>query len=182
MNRSFLLLQGVLPRIMEGIQPKPYFRPENTFAYSYAMHAKSPSRSRTLLPGFLAGFLIYSLGLLLDRVFQHAGLNSRTITIDDLLIALLVGLLVLFYEERRRRALIQRLRTIELMNHHVRNSLQVIAFATPQQEELANKVRDAVERIEWALREVLPGQREDITELSFLPYSKESEQKSKTVA
>ena len=122
------------------------------------MHAKSPSRSRTLLPGFLAGFLIYSLGWLLDRVFQHAGLNPRTITVDDLLIAVAVGLLVVFYEERRRRALIQRLRTIELMNHHVRNALQVIANAH-YAHDLDNQIHivsESVQRIEWALKEVLP--------------------------
>ena len=110
------------------------------------------------MPGFLAGFLIYSLGWFLDRFLQHAGLNSRTITIDDLLIAVLVGLLVLFYEERRRRALIEKLRTIELMNHHVRNALQVIATAH-YARDLENQIRivsESVQRIEWALKEVLP--------------------------
>ena len=122
------------------------------------MHAKSPSRSRTLLPGFLAGFVIYSLGWLLDRVLQRSGLNSRIVAIDDLLIALLVGLLVVFYEERRRRALIQKLQTIELMNHHVRNALQMIACAqhTPDQQRQVEVVGESVQRIEWALKEVLP--------------------------
>lgn len=122
------------------------------------MHAKSPSRLRTLLPGFLAGFAIYSLGWLLDRVLLRSGLNSRTVAIDDFLIALLVGLLVLFYEERRRQALIQRLQTIEQMNHHVRNALQVIACAhhTPDQQRQVEIVGESVQRIEWALKEVLP--------------------------
>jgi hypothetical protein len=122
------------------------------------MHAKSPSRSRSLLPGFLAGFVIYSLGWLLDRVLQRSGLNSRTVAIDDLLVAVLVGLLVLFYEERRRRALIQKLQTIELMNHHVRNALQVIACAqhTPDQQRQVEIVDESVQHIEWALKEVLP--------------------------
>ena len=122
------------------------------------MHAKPPSRSRTLLPGFLAGFMIYSLGWLLDRVLQRSGLNSRIVAIDDLLIAVLVGLLVLFYEERRRRAFIQKLQTIELMNHHVRNALQVIACAqhTPDQQRQVEIVGESVQRIEWALKEVLP--------------------------
>jgi len=122
------------------------------------MHAKFPSRSRTLLPGFLAGFAIYSLGWLLDRVLLRSGLNSRTVAIDDLLIAVLVGLLVLFYEERRRRALIQKLQTIELMNHHVRNALQVISCAqhTPDLQRQVEIVGESVQRIEWALKEVLP--------------------------
>jgi hypothetical protein len=88
---------------------------------------------------------------------------------DDALIGLGVGLLVLLYERRQRRNLIMRLEVIRMMNHHVRNSLQVISFAasSPEQEEPTKRVRDAVERIEWALREVLPGQREDISGLSF---------------
>ena len=122
------------------------------------MHAKSPSRSRALLPSFLAGFAIYSLGWLLDRILQYSGLNSKTVTVDDLLIAVLVGLMVLFYEDRRRRTLIEKLQTIELMNHHVRNALQVIACAhhTPDQERQIEIVEQSVQRIEWALKKVLP--------------------------
>jgi len=70
------------------------------------------------------------------------------------------------------------------MNHHVRNSLQVISFASsmPEPEELRNKVREAVERIEWALREVLPGQREDISHLPLQFQPKDSARKPKVVA
>jgi len=80
--------------------------------------------------------------------------------------------------------MIRKLEVIRLMNHHVRNSLQVISFAAsvPQQEEMATQVRDAVERIEWALREVLPGQREDISGLSFHAHSSEAAQKPTIVA
>lgn len=79
--------------------------------------------------------------------------------------------------------MIRKLEVIRMMNHHVRNSLQVIAFAAsvPQRED-ANKIRDAVERIEWALREVLPGQRDEISDLAFQSQSKESAQKSRSVA
>ena len=75
---------------------------------------------------------------------------------------MLVGLLVLYYEERRRRSLIEKLRTIELMNHHVRNALQVITYApyTADQEKQVQIVRQSVERIEWALKEVLPSGEE----------------------
>lgn len=61
------------------------------------------------------------------------------------------------------------------MNHHVRNSLQVISFAAsdPKREELATELCVAMERIEWALREVLPGQREDAENLLFQPPSTE---------
>src|SRR5215813_5478264 len=126
------------------------------------MHGKFPSRSRALLPSFLAGFLIYSLGWLLDRILQYRGLNSKVVTIDDLLIAVLVGMVVLFYEERRRRTLVEKLHTVELMNHHVRNALQVIACAhhTPDQQRQLQIVSESVQRIEWALEEVLPKGRD----------------------
>ena len=50
------------------------------------------------------------------------------------------------------------LRTISEMNHHIRNSLQVITYATATQRdsESVEMIRSSVERIEWALREVLP--------------------------
>ena len=121
------------------------------------------------LRSLLAGFGIFFLGSLSDVwVQRHAGSPSVGI-VDDALIGLGVAFLVLLYERRQRRNLIMKLEVIRMMNHHVRNSLQVISFAhtVPQQEELTKRVRDAVERIEWALREVLPGQREDSSDLSF---------------
>ena len=45
------------------------------------------------------------------------------------------------------------------MNHHIRNALQVITYATAtdNQKNSVNLIHSSVERIEWALREVLPG-------------------------
>ena len=88
---------------------------------------------------------------------------------DDALVGAGAGLLVYFYERRQRRAIIRKLEVIRQMNHHVRNSLQVITSAASisERQELAKAVQAAVARIEWALREVLPGQRKDIGELSF---------------
>ena len=67
---------------------------------------------------------------------------------------------MLLYEQRQRRNILKKLEVIRQMNHHVRNSLQVISFATsvPQQEQTMEQIQGAVERIEWALREVLPGE------------------------
>ena len=137
------------------------------------------------LRSIFAGFGIFFLGSLSDLwLHQHEGRLLIALTADAL-IGFGVGLLVLLYERRQRQNIIRKLEVIRLMNHHVRNSLQVISYAAsvPQQEELANKVRVAVERIEWALREVLPGQREDVSDLSFDLHSKESPaQKPKIVA
>jgi len=56
----------------------------------------------------------------------------------------------------------------------------VISFAAvaPQQEKLTSELKDAVERIEWALREVLPGQRQDIENLEFHPQELHSNKKT----
>jgi 4-amino-4-deoxy-L-arabinose transferase-like glycosyltransferase len=148
--------------------------------------AASSTRSRWAahLRSILLGLGFFLLGSLSD-VWLQQHVASRSVAImDDALVGIGVGLLVLLYERRQRQNMIRKLEVIRLMNHHVRNSLQVISFASsaPQQEELAGKVRDAVERIEWALREVLPGQREDISVLPFHPQSTESAHKPKSVA
>lgn len=136
------------------------------------------------LRSVLIGLGFFFMGSLSDVwLQQHVG--SRSVAImDDALVGIGVGLLVLLYERRQRQNMIRKLEVIRLMNHHVRNSLQVISFAasSPQQDELANKLRDAVERIEWALREVLPGQREDISLLPFHPHSNQHGHKPKNVA
>jgi two-component sensor histidine kinase len=92
---------------------------------------------------------------------------------DDALVGIGAGLLVLLYERRQRQNLIRKLEVIRMMNHHVRNSLQVIfsASTVAQQEELTTQVQAAVGRIEWALREILPGQTKEISSLSFHPAS-----------
>jgi hypothetical protein len=112
---------------------------------------------------------------------KHAGRPLIAI-MDDALVGVGVGVVVFLYERRQTQNIIRKLEVIRMMNHHVRNSLQVISFATsvPHQEELANSVREAVQRIEWALREVLPGQRENISDLPFPFPSNESAHNPKT--
>lgn len=74
---------------------------------------------------------------------------------------------LLFYQyarnERNRRELVrQRMQTIVEMNHHIRNALQVIKFWSVQHQSCnpdegqIQLMKDSVDRIEWALREVLP--------------------------
>jgi len=57
---------------------------------------------------------------------------------------------------------------IRLMNHHVRNALQVIYASSYSlnTEKDTTRVGEAVKRIEWALREVLPAQEADHVLLS----------------
>jgi hypothetical protein len=133
----------------------------------------------------LIAFGFFFFGSLADfGLRQHVASRSMAI-LDDALIGIAVGLLVLLYERRHTQHLLKKLEVIRMMNHHVRNSLQVISYASadPRQEELRKNIRDAVERIDWALREVLPGQREDISDLGFhSPLSEAPGEKPKIVA
>lgn len=134
------------------------------------------SRWAAPLWSLLTGFGFFFLGSLSDVWLRQHVASLWLAVMDDALIGVGAGLLVLLYERRQRQNIIRKLEVIRLMNHHVRNSLQVISFAAsiPQQEELGKNLRDAVERIEWALREVLPGQRENISDLPLHPYPNES--------
>jgi len=108
----------------------------------------------------LVGFGFFFLGSLSDAWLQRHTMSWGVAMIDDALVGLAGGLIVLLYEQRQRRNIIKKLEVIRQMNHHVRNSLQVISFAAsvPQQEQTMEQIQGAVERIEWALREVLPGE------------------------
>ena len=134
------------------------------------------------LRSILLGFGFFFLGSVSQLwLAQHA--RSRLIAIIiDALLGIGIGVLVLSYERKQQMNIIRKLEVIRLMNHHVRNSLQVISFAASaqQQEERAVELRNAVERIEWALREVLPGQRVSVKNLLFNPH-KCLEEKSKIV-
>jgi hypothetical protein len=65
-------------------------------------------------------------------------------------------------EEKASRELVaERMKTIAELNHHIRNALQVIKFLGAQNrsgldEMQLQLINDSVNRIEWALREVLP--------------------------
>jgi hypothetical protein len=106
--------------------------------------------------------LVWVVGFTLDRFLARDGVTRVDILLaSNALTGIVAGFL--FYSlsnnERLRRKLVrERLRTIAEMNHHIRNSLQVITYATAADtEESVDLIRDSVERIEWALREVLPG-------------------------
>jgi hypothetical protein len=60
--------------------------------------------------------------------------------------------------QEKRQIIQDRITKIADMNHHVRNALAVVAFYGTQggNATSAERVSQAVKRIEWTLREVLP--------------------------
>jgi hypothetical protein len=125
---------------------------------------KSPNLKRyPLWQGALGFVLVFGLLLGADQLSMHYGLDGSQRIADDLLGGLLVGVLVYFYERRRQRLLAEKLRVIDLMNHHIRNALQPIVCVAYESERIAQMkvVEECVSRIDWALREILPGNSEE---------------------
>ena len=107
--------------------------------------------------------VVWTVGFGFDRLLARDGVTRTDILLtSNALTGIVTGLLFfsLSNNERQRRQLVQeRLRTIAEMNHHIRNALQVITYASAAENptESVEMIRSSVERIEWALREVLPG-------------------------
>jgi hypothetical protein len=113
-------------------------------------------------PGLRAvvyGLVVLLFLLLADQLSIHYGLAESQRIVDDVCGAIIAGLLVYRYEYTRSRYLNEKLKTIELMNHHVRNALQVIVDSAYLQGKAhyLEEIQESVKRIDWALREILPG-------------------------
>lgn len=99
---------------------------------------------------------------LVDRLLASHGLHAEVTRFDDLLPGLVAAVLVfiiLRLQERELRRQRQSAVVIGQMNHHIRNALQVIvtrASLDHQSKPELLQIHDAVARIDWALREILP--------------------------
>jgi hypothetical protein len=114
------------------------------------------------LLSLLFALFVFVLGFGLDWIMLHQEDSIRkTVELSDAVSALICGLVFLLFlrSYRQQRAMLrQRVEVIANMNHHVRNALQVIEFnsySTSDQEKLA-AMKSSVNRIQWALRELLP--------------------------
>jgi hypothetical protein len=77
----------------------------------------------------LLGFSLFGLGAVVSSLLERRHIGGLSLYLDDVLLGLFAGLLVFFYEQRRHRAMLDKLRVIADMNHHVRNALQAIALS-----------------------------------------------------
>lgn len=119
---------------------------------------KLPSRLRRVGLSFMLGFGLFVLGALLQGALKLRGITGISIYIDDLVLGIVAGLVVFAYEQRRYKAMREKIAIISAMNHHVRNALQAISYAPyTEQAKQIQLIQQSVSRIQWALREVLPG-------------------------
>jgi len=104
------------------------------------------------------------VGLLFDRLLLREGVPRYDLmAISNSLTGIVAGA---FYwqgrrlDRQRRQFISERLHTISEMNHHIRNALQVISFYSRKEadEKTIAALDQAVNRIEWALSEVLPAE------------------------
>lgn len=114
-----------------------------------------PNARHRLLIASVTFFTVLLLGYGADTVLVR---HPTWIFIDDLIMAALAALVVYQYERERSRLLAEKLRVIREMNAYVRNELQIL-YASLEHLD-AGRIRTiehSVERIDWALRELLPG-------------------------
>lgn len=117
---------------------------------------------RRALFSFSLGFGIFVLGVGLRTVLDMLGVGGVPALIDDLLVGIVAGAMVFAYERHQHKLVLARMRVIAEMNHHVRNALQPILYSPflQEQAEQIRTIQEGTRRIEWALREVLPGEAE----------------------
>lgn len=109
--------------------------------------------------------MVSLIGIILDRLLIKEGLPRLDMLIfSNGLTGLFAG--GLFWQMAReakshRDLVAERMKTIAELNHHIRNALQVIKFLGGQSRTGLDDIQlqlinNSVDRIEWALREVLP--------------------------
>src|SRR5882724_10979073 len=111
----------------------------------------SQKKMRALASG--VGLAVFGSAMLVDKLFTRRDRPKLTMAWNAGA-GFFAGWFAMksFDRERERR------KNIADLNHHVRNALQSIqlsAYSTQDQEIIAS-VGDSVQRIEWALREIVP--------------------------
>jgi len=109
-------------------------------------------------------FVVSIVGLTFDGLLLREGVPRYDLmAISNSLTGIVAG--AFFWQAKRlgrerRQFVRERLHTISEMNHHIRNALQVISFYSGKNrdDQTMTTLSEAVNRIEWALSEVLPAE------------------------
>ena len=130
----------------------------------------SPARiaAAVVTSGVVTGLLEYAVHVIFVRG-AHTSESMQAVVyaaIIALAVATIVLLVLLSTRERRRRVL-DDIRRIAELNHHIRNALQVVVDSqyVPQSDAQKGAVLASVDRIDQTLRELFPiiGEREEDT-------------------
>src|SRR3954468_8265685 len=127
-------------------------------AESWMNHA-SKTKLRAMASG--VGLAVFGSALVVEKLSRRSEGSSKVVMAWNAVAGFAAGWMAMKTIEsarERRKNISQRLKMIGDLNHHVRNALQSIqlsAYSTHDQEIIAS-VGDSVQRIEWALREIVP--------------------------
>jgi len=112
-----------------------------------------------MLVAVIGGLLIFALLVVTNVLEAQFILTESRRVLDDFCGGIIAAFIIYRYERRRSKYLNEGLKTVELMNHHVRNALNVIVTSVYVHgyDKQLNEIQVSVNRIEWALREILPG-------------------------
>jgi hypothetical protein len=130
---------------------------------TYSSYVWSPI-DHPLRTGLVSGLLIFVVSFALDTILVRLRFCGPLVmaAISDSILAIVCFALIsrmLQQGKERKRQVVERLATIDEMNHHVRNALQIISFnarAASCNEHELSEIKEAVQRINWSLREILP--------------------------
>jgi signal transduction histidine kinase len=102
-----------------------------------------------LVTELLRYLLVPDIGRVRERVLAEA--------ITAIIVSGLTAKLLMINRERHR-LIMARMQVIAEMNHHIRNALSPITLSldATEDQQLKAMISDSVERIDWALREILP--------------------------
>jgi hypothetical protein len=120
---------------------------------------------RSLWLSAAVAFAVSALDYMLDSLLAHEGVSrGYMLFVASGITGVVAG--SLFFQmvrhERAHRELVrERVKTIAELNHHIRNALQVIKLCGAQpgsgiDAKQLQLIKESADRIEWALREVLP--------------------------
>ena len=135
------------------------------------------------LLSFLIAAGVSAYGIAQDLFLAREGVPRwGTMLLSNVITGVIAG--ILFHQfarsEKTRRELVrERMQTVAELNHHIRNALQVIRFWGEQQRSALDAMQlqlitESVNRIEWALREILPKYPEDSSAASSEPERQDS--------
>jgi hypothetical protein len=87
--------------------------------------------------------------------------RGRERLLAEVLTALIVACLtakLVHITKERNRLILARMQVISEMNHHIRNALSPVSLSldATENQQLKLVISEAVDRIDWALREILP--------------------------
>lgn len=128
-----------------------------------------------------SAMVIFAAVYWVDAWFSHHGLRREVPLLDNFLLSGLVFALGIAQQLRHERELARHRQLMSIvadMNHHIRNALQVIvsrSVLSMADSSAVDDIRQAVARIDWCLREVLPNADENTARSLPTPPARHSQ-------